>query len=95
MGTKLLPPPKNEHLLKLPPSVPNVSWDPRERPKIITSSRHQKLSITQEGQLEPHVRQEKSTLSHGRNKTQKFEQKSADIDEINPNLFQGVSIYQF
>ena len=30
---------KNEHLIKLPPSAPNVSWDLRERPKIITFSR--------------------------------------------------------
>ena len=27
---------KNEHLIKLPPSAPNVSWDLRERPKNIT-----------------------------------------------------------
>ena len=33
---------KNEHFLKLPPSAPKVSWEP--------PCRHQKSSLTQEGQ---------------------------------------------
>ena len=36
---------KNEHLIKLPPSAPNVSWDLRERPKS---------SLSEEGQLGTH-----------------------------------------
>ena len=72
---------KNEHLIKLPPSAPNVSWDLRERPKNITFWRGSvgPLWDTKIYQLLKRAswspmsdRKSQHFLMHGRNKTQNF-----------------------